>query len=144
MCMKPSRLSSQGWNNINHVNNASSRDEKCPTLIFLQVFKTNTCLLNFLSLTKHPNRTTQKIFLQNLWVHFKNMHMSSHSSSKPTKLLKMILLTVKKCIQDFCNTYDKLLASYVLGGCFLYKKVICVRKNLFSVSKKFMEKINKL
>ena len=84
--------------------NSSSRDEKRSAGIFsLFNNKTNPCLFQFLPLKKQPDLTEEKLF-QSLQMRVKDLYMNSQSSSKPTKLLKMIPLTAKKYIQGFSNS----------------------------------------
>ena len=60
-------------------------------------------MFQFLPLKKQPDLTEEKLF-QSLQMRVKDLYMNSQSSSKPTKLLKMIPLTAKKYIQGFSNS----------------------------------------
>lgn len=121
--------SRQGPIKIFHIN-SSSRDEKRSAGIFsLFNNKTNPCLFQFLPLKKQPDLTEEKLF-QSLQMRVKDLYMNSQSSSKPTKLLKMIPLTAKKYIQGFSNSLWGTNCKIHLCSCFFHRECYMLEKLL--------------
>ena len=121
--------SRQGPIKIFHIN-SSSRDEKRSAGIFsLFNNKTNPCLFQFLPLKKQPDLTEEKLF-QSLQMRVKDLYMNSQSSSKPTKLLKMIPRTAKKYIHGFSNSLWGTNCKIHLCSCFFHRECYMFEKLL--------------
>ena len=119
---------------------------KTSRLNFSLSFKTHTCLFNFLSLTKQPSRTAKKTSLKVFWIHFNDLHVSSHLSRKPKKDTRNgPAYREKKCYTTSTIPMINYLQVNFWMAAFLIKNNLCSKIFVFSVSQKeFMKRINKL